>query len=236
MPSERVPPRLRPKFRNGSVRVPNHGWERNRNMKRLSAFIITVCGLFAVAANSQAGILWQYDFSPSSPKVISDSGKNEITLNNQPLFSPEGTSKVVATNLSIKTPVDGSSDFFTNQNYSVKMFIKDVASGEFATLIFSGDLNGPITPGSAVIANTFDVANQTQIVELGDNIYTVTINEYTSPPPPGGTSPGAIGGIVTITPKGGEEPHDTPEPSTMLLAGFGLAGFGLNAWRKRRQR
>lgn len=213
-------------------------------MKRLMALIATVSSLLFIAADSRAGVLWTYDFTPSSPSVTSDSGLNQIIFENQGPVTVEGSSKVTAANFYIKTPFvktgpenNINSDFFDHQNYSIKMTLKDEASGDFTDvpLTFSGDLHGPITSASAILSNTFDPANQTHVVELGDYIYTVTINEYASPPRPGAGIKGAISGLVTITPKGGEEPHDTPEPSSMLLAGFGLAGFGLNAWRKRRQ-
>lgn len=213
-------------------------------MKRFLALTAVVSSLLLCGADAMAGVLWSYDFTPSSPSVISDSGLNQIIFENQGLITAEGSTKVTAANFYIKTPFvptgkDGNvqSDFFDHQNYSIKMFLKDEASGDSTVipLTFSGDLHGPIGPLSAILTNTFDIANQTQSVELGDYIYTVTINEYASPQRPGAQNKGAISGLVTITPKGGEEPHDTPEPSSMLLAGFGLAGFGLNAWRKRRQ-
>lgn len=210
-------------------------------MKRFIALFATVCGVLLMGASAQAGILWEYNFTPSSSKVVSDSGNNEITFSNQATFFAEGSSNVVATSLAVKTPVVGISDTFTNpQNYAIHMFLKDTASGDFTTLIFSGNLSGSIsfsTNGSSLLENIFNEENQHQEATLGGNKYAVELTYFTPPSPPGqGGHPGAIGGTVTVTPGGGEEPHDTPEPSTMLLAGFGLAGFGLNAWRKRRQR
>jgi hypothetical protein len=207
-------------------------------MKRLSVPLFAVAlGLFA-GVNARADILWSYDFTPGTATVISDSGNNSITFTNQPLFNASNNSDVVATNIAVKTPVVGTSDTFTHQNYTIKMYLKDTASGAFTAvpLLFSGDLTGTITPTSTNIVNEFDPAHVTATVTLGSNTYTATIGNYT-PPGPAGSIPGSFSVHVTVVHNGGHEPpptNDVPEPSTMLLSCLGLAGLGLRAWRKRR--
>jgi len=205
-------------------------------MNRISApLYAAICAIALFAGTeAQAAIVWQFDWTPGTSTVISDSGNNQINFSNQPALSASGNSDIIATSITIGTPFVGTSDTFTHQNYSLKLKLTDTASGEFATLTFTGDLTGPVTSSSADIDNVFDVAHSVAEVDLGDNHYKVTIGPYTPPGPPG-SFPGSIGAHVEVRPNGGADPHDTPEPSTLLMSCLGLAGIGFRSWRKRQQ-
>jgi PEP-CTERM motif-containing protein len=205
---------------------------KEQNMKRLMRpLLATALGLLLfTGAQAHAAILWTADWTPGTTTVISDSGNNQILFSNQPAITVGGNSDVVATNISVNDHVVGASDTFTHQNYSLALKLTDQASGQFTTLTFSGNLTGTITPNSSNIANVF-TGTLTQTVDLGTNVYTVTIGPYT-PPGPAGSNPGSIGAHVDVQPNSGHEPNNTPEPSTMLLSCLGLAGLGWRTWRK----
>jgi hypothetical protein len=206
-------------------------------MNKLKTLVVA-CALGAAmltGATARADIQWSYDFTPSSSSVISDSGNNSITFTNQAKLPAAGSSDVVATNLFVKTPVTGSSDTFTHQNYSLNMVLIDTASGKSTTLLISGDLTGTITPNSSNIVNEFDASHTSYSFDLGNNHYTVNAGSYTPVPPAGSTTGGAISVHVDATANNGQSPppNDVPEPSTIVLSFLGLAGAGLGAWKKR---
>jgi len=206
-------------------------------MKRLfvPVFALLVC-LAALGSEAIAGILWTADWTPGTNAVISDSGKNQITFKNEAPYTVEGNSDITATRLEV-APVVDDFDTFTGQNYSLKLKLTDKASGKSEDFSFSGSLTGTISfkdgAGSSNVDNTFnDPVTVTKVI--GANEYTVTIGPYTPPPAPGG-NPSAISAHVDVTPYNGEEPpNETPEPTSLVLAGLGIAGLGARAWKKRK--
>jgi hypothetical protein len=203
-------------------------------MKKLSHFLCpALLGLLLTAGGAKAGVSWTYDSTPGTPNVVSDTGNNYLDFSNQPLLPATGTSDIVVTNITVRYPVTGSSDNFTHQNYSLKVLFTDTDSGASHQVIFSGDLNGTVKPQSSLIVNTFDPLHTVDEFMLGNNHYKVTIGPYTPPGPANSATKGSIGAHVEVTPGNGDDNHDSPEPSTMLLAGLGAIGFGLRSWRKR---
>jgi hypothetical protein len=206
--------------------------------RRFSILAAAVCLLLAAGTQAKAGIGWQYDFTPigGSNTIVSDNGHSTLTLTNQPLFSAVGNSDVIATHIGVNsTTPDATPDSFKSEPYTIKLLLKDTASGASTTLNFSGMISGLVSAHSANTSNVFNSPIQYLGIHLGHNIYDVFIGPYTGPGPGGGLS-GSIGAHINVrSDGGGGGPPSTPEPSSMALAGLGLAFSGLAAWRRRRQ-
>jgi hypothetical protein len=135
-------------------------------------------------------------------------------------------------------------DTFTNNPYTLSLFLKDNASGLSTTLAFHGVFNGFISATSANVTTTF-TAPLSETVTLGHNTYTVNLGNYSPPGPPDASNAGSISahvGVNEFTVGGGGGgtggtggSANSPEPATLLLSCLGLSGMGLAGWRKWRQ-
>ena len=117
--------------------------------------------------------------------------------------------------------------------YSLTLTLTDTASGMSGSLTFNGKLSGTFSKDSANITNQFS-SPLTQTLLLGNNSYTVNIGPYSPPGPPDSTNFGSIAAHVSVSTLAITEV--APEPSSLLLALFGLSGAGAFSWRKRRAR
>jgi hypothetical protein len=178
-------------------------------------------------------IQWTYDWSRTPSKIFSDNGKGWISLTDESPKSVAGNSAVVATNLdTFSTAPRTHPDVFTDEQYAVNLRILDQASGQVGTLHFTGRLDGTLSGDHANITNTF-LGQTTQQLTLGKNLYTVVLNSYSPPGPPGAVNHGAISAMaeVAVAPI---HVATLPGPGSLALAGLGAAGLGLGAWRRRR--
>ena len=178
-------------------------------------------------------IQWTYDWSRTPSKIFSDNGKGWIALTDESPKSVVGDSAVVATNLdTFSTAPRNHPDVFTDEQYALNLRIVDQASGQVGTLHFTGRLDGTLSADHANITNTF-LGQTTQKIQLGENLYTVVLNSYSPPGPPGAVNHGAISAMATVT-VNPIHVATLPEPGSLALAGLGAAGLGLGAWRRRR--
>ncbi len=179
-------------------------------------------------------IQWTYDWSRTPSKVFSDTGQSWISLTDESPKTVVGDSAIVATNLdTFSTAPKDHPDSFTDKQYALNLHILDQASGQDGTLHFAGRLDGTLSSGNSNITNTF-LGQTTQQLVLGSNVYTVVLNSYAPPGPPGAVNHGAISALakVTVAPI---TVATLPEPGSLALAGLGAAGLALGAWRRRRR-
>ena len=192
---------------------------------------LIVC-LWTGAAHADP-IHWSYDWSRTPSKILSDNGKGWIALTDESPKSVVGDSALVATNLdTFSSAARNKPDVFTNEQYTLNLHLLDQASGQDGTLHFAGRLDGTLTADSANIANTF-LGQTTQSLVLGNNVYTIVLNSYAAPGPPGAVNHGAISALATVTPA--ITVATLPGPGGLALASLGAAGLGLAACRRRRR-
>ena len=113
---------------------------------------------------------------------------------------------------------------FVGAEYTLTMRLKDLSSGLTAAVTFEGSLNGTISAGSTSLRNTFE--GQTEFsFNLNHHIYDISIGKFTAPTATGTDGLGSIGIDVSV--------RHNPEPSSFILAAFGLSAFGYFRQRRR---
>jgi hypothetical protein len=178
---------------------------------------------FAIGARAEM-IPWGYSWTPSIAAVAADSpGTGKIVLKPEPGATAVGSSDIVATNLqTVSGADDDHPDHVTDKGYQLKLTLTDLASHAAGSLTFAGAFNGTFSKLTSDISNTF-TGPTTQTLTLGRNLYTVTIDAYTPPAPPNADNVGAIGAHAQVSVR----PAQSPEPSTLVLAGLAAAVVGM---------
>jgi hypothetical protein len=203
-------------------------------MKRLPVVaLLVVATLLVAGASARADpITWSYTASGSPGVVTSDDGSlGKVTF--QPGGSPgtltgswQGLNLV---SLVADAPATGTATF-TNQGYGLTLHITDNASHTSGDLTFGGALSGTLGTTNKLTNNFTGPSSQS--ITLGGNQYTANVGLFI-PPMPG--NPGRIGANVTVTGPGTPPPvNSVPEPTSLLLAGFGLSALGARAWWRKR--
>jgi hypothetical protein len=210
--------------------------------------------LLAKADTRADFISWSYNWTHTPAVVPSDGagssqpghGTGGITLTNHQGGTGSGNSDVVATEITTFSSASvNAPDHFTNTKYSLILGLTDSASHRSGMLTFNGVLNGTLSLTSANIKNTF-AGPLTQRLDLGGNLYTVTIGPYAAPGIPDATQTGSISAHISVQPDApigggthgggggvqgaGGGSNQAPEPSTLLLAALGLSALALAGW------
>ncbi len=196
---------------------------------------VALLALLTFAGSTRADVInWSYSWSRTPTDVMADSpGTGYVSLTAESLQNATGNSDIVATNIqSHSTASPSSPDKFTNAPYSLSLYLVDQASGDAGTLNFTGVLNGTLSALNSNIKNTFNNP-VVQAIVLGANKYTVTMNSFVPPGPPGSSTSGSIGAHATVKVEK-IVIQDAPEPSTFVLAVLSLPLVGGMAWRRRR--
>ncbi len=202
----------------------------------LTVFSSAVAGLLLAGAPARADFIqWTYNWQPGSLETPADgSGTGGVSFSNQPSAAATGNSDIVATNLRVfSSALPSNPDMLVKGGaYSLALTLTDTASGMSGTLTWTGKLTGSFSATSSNLTNVF-TSPITQTLLLGQNLYTVSIGQYSPPGPPTAGNAGSIGAHVNVAPQGTIQ-SSTPEPSTLVLAGLALSVGGGAAWRKRR--
>lgn len=214
-------------------------------MKRLKKTLFAaalVAGLLA-AASAQADVHWQADWIPSDTTIIAGP-KSSINFTNlkKSGYTTTAALPVIstpATNLTIITSLKAGEapESFSKQAYKLSLDLTDNDSGAIKRFDFVGYLSGTISNAGSSVFNLFEPLTdfQTWTAPSG-NHYTIDLNGYVAPGSGDNiNTQGAIGADITVVAgEGGGQVHETPEPSSMALAGLGMAFTSLIAWRRRR--
>jgi hypothetical protein len=206
-------------------------------VRSTSRLTLAAAAVLLSAVNARADIIsWTYNAEPSAPTIASDTNPgSRIMLKDDPLVQAAGSTDIVLTNLTTVSTADPNKpdQFSKTGAWSLSVLITDSASGKSKTVTFTGKLGGTLSGLSAGITNTFTGTTKFDFV-LGNNEYVVTAGMYSPPGPPNASNKGSISAHVDVSPAGGGGTQKAPEPSTLLLAVFGLAGLGAARGRRRR--
>lgn len=198
--------------------------------------------LTLAASRGRAGsIPWSYEWDTHPIVCNADSPNSNgspvggihltpgaITITGNPHGIAWGNGSIVAvklTTFSFSPSPDGPARF-TDAPYQLAVKLTDVNSNKSGNLQFSGVFNGTMTDTAVNVQTRFTSPTWRSIV-LGENMYTVTLTSYSPPGPPTAGSAGSISAFVAV------HPESAPEPSSLLLAGSGLATT-LLTWLRRR--
>jgi hypothetical protein len=207
-------------------------------MKRSLPLFASALLFFAGTSVRADPIAWTYNWTPSVSSLSADSpGTGGVSFTNEPTKNAINNSDIVVTNLKdFSTATSANPDAFTKGGaYSFTLVLTDSASGEHATLTFTGKLSGNFSANNSNITNLF-TGQTSQTVTLGKYDYTVSTVAYTPPGPPSASNSGSISAHVNVQPHGGPvSGGTTPEPSTMVLSVLGLSFAGAARWRQRRR-
>lgn len=212
-------------------------------MKRSLLLIASTAGLLGLSVvPARAGLIpaptaqWSYNFTPAQSFVSADPpGTGSVTFTNEPGKTATGSSDVVVSNLRVASTAPATSPDVLHKNgaYSFTLDLKDTASGASTMMNFTGKLGGSFSSANANVTNTFTGAKTQTWTAPNGLVYTVSLTGYTPPGPPTASNAGSISAHVSVS-------HviisnNSPEPSTLVLSGLGLAFAGAAAWRKRRR-
>jgi hypothetical protein len=210
-------------------------------VRRFSTLFLVSGITLLVASTVQAGPGFIYDWGPPGGDTVvgSDHGAYNLNIADEGKVAAGGSTDVIATELSLSAPAGSpqGTDAFTAKSFKLGVQIQDgAATGtlffnvKFTTLVTANTTN--TNPADVSIT---PVTTSTMVVN-GDK-YTITPTTFAFPGPLSSHKNGSIQFHINeqVGSGGGPTPpNDSPEPSTMLLAGIGSAVAGLMRWKKRR--
>src|SRR5262245_58069181 len=234
-------------------------WKGKTQMMKRFSFALLTAVLTSLLGGSSAradNLPWSYNWTPNT-LTVSDPAHpgTKLHLTNEPLDADgnplskvdvTGDSDIVATQIKVESdaPAGFPDEFKNSPELSLKLKITDTTSGETFFTTFTGNFNtngADKSTASVANSNVKFTPTGTQLVTHtladGSAEYTIKFVSYTPPPPMGAANQGSIAYHVSIRSLDitKNPPSQTPEPTSMLLAGIGVSFMSLGAWRKRRQ-
>jgi hypothetical protein len=207
-------------------------------MKALSGFSCPLLALtfLLTGGNARAEMIdfsYGWTVSPSPPVYSSGTGVVAVSAYADSSASATlgGTATLIpGASISTNSSASAAQPDHFDVAYSMTLHLTDAGSSQAADLTFSGTLAGELTSGSSTLKSSFHNP-VTQQTTLGGHLYSVTID-----PVMADISVGPAAQINALVKVGGQtQPtsQQTPEPSTLLLAGLALPLFGV-AWKRRK--
>lgn len=135
---------------------------------------------------------------------------------------------------------------FNHEKWGLRLVLWDNLLHRWGTVFFTGVFDGTLSRGTSTLTSHF-TSSATQTLRFGGpfvyDTFTVTLQPFVPPGPPKKSRPGGFNatvdfGRIVVDPvplpvQSGTVPHETPEPSTLVLAAVGIGGMGLAARRRR---
>lgn len=180
---------------------------------------------------------WEYKWTHTidGSVILADDALNAGVTVSQEAGSAIGSTDYVASNLKTfsQATINNPSKLTVNGAYTLTLTITDKASGDSQSIDFTGKLGGRFGAGFATVTNKFDDLEPKKLVfDKSGNTYLIWLDRYVGPGNQTSLNTGSLGGFIqTIAPG---DVQKVPEPTGLLLGGFGLSMAGLGWWRKRR--
>ena len=211
---------------------------------RMLFMVAVVAALGESAARAELiGFSYQWTALPAS---VSSMG-NTVSITPQPKGSGQYDTVVAQTqfipSLAITTNAGNSTATFPDPSlgansakFELSLSLTDAASGKVGTLLFGGSVTGTLSATTSTATTTFDNP-LTQTLLLGSHLYSVSLDPFSHVPIPGATGGGFVSAGVTASSVNGPPPPpppvtNTPEPSSLVLGGMGLAGLVARRWSR----
>jgi hypothetical protein len=212
----------------------------------MKSFILALCGLLGIMAHSQAGILYNYQWSTASNPVTvnSDNGFYQLQVTPGAAKSNQSVSQnVIAASLGFTVlGQDSPTDTFTNKSFTLNLSLDDVNGGVStpAPLAFKVDFTMNVSQGGIAAVDIVNFTPATKSTTVGGLDFVLdSLSWKDAVNTDNGQIPGTIAMAIHVQENGNPPPtdspgpHETPEPSSLVLAALGI--YGAAFWRRHRR-
>jgi hypothetical protein len=219
-------------------------------MRQFSASLCVAAALLVGSPRAEAGIDWSYI---GDTEVTISSGGSILKFVGT-IGAATNSTGVILFNLTATsgTSADDAPDHFDKSPFTLNVSVIDEKAriskkgNELGTLTYKGFFTADVTKGSLTDWSVEWDVDQGSVVlgngSVGLRKYDLKIDGFLPPSPnnPALNGQGSIhaNALVTTVGDASGQPEtfsDTPEPSSLLLAGLAVGGAGI-AWRRRRVR